>query len=105
MPQYETLSIQRILSFLQNHQVCFEYYPQDHKEILRLPKQWISNVAATVIGDPFRDWVHEMIKNRNHSMAVTKNLFVEMDPDIYQAFANSNAVSSKYLLLRYHPDH
>ena len=81
------------------------YYPQDNKEVMRLPKQWICNVAATVIGDPFRDWVSEQIKNRNHSMAVTKNLFVEMDPDIFQAFTNSNAVSSKYLLLSYHSDH
>ena len=32
-------------------------------------------------------------------MAVTKNMFVQMDPDIYQAFANSTAVSSKYLYI------
>ena len=62
----------------------------------RLPKQWICNVAATVIGQPFRDWVKDQINNRNQSLAVTKNLFVDMDPDIYQAFANSTAVSSKY---------
>ena len=95
MPQYDTLTIEKILEFLNNHPVCFDYFPHDHKEIVRLPKQWIVNVAATVIGTPFRDWVKEQVKNRNHSMAVTKNLFVEMDPDIYQAFSNSNAVSSK----------
>ena len=95
MPQYLSLTIEKILDFLSQHQVCFNYFPQDHKETLRLPKQWIVNVASTVIGAPFRDWVKEQIKNRNHSMAVTKNLFVEMDPDIYQAFSNSNAVSSK----------
>ena len=64
---------------------------------MRLPKQWIANVAATVIGQPFKDWVLEQINKRNHTMAVTKNLYVDMDPDIYQAFANSTAVSSKYI--------
>ena len=63
---------------------------------MRIPKQWIVNVAATVIGKEFRDWVKEQINKRNHCMAVTKNLFVEMDPDIFQAFNNSTAVSSKY---------
>ena len=62
---------------------------------MRLPKQWICDVAATVIGDPFREWVRDMINDRNQQMAVTKNMFVQMDPDIYKAFMDSTAVSSK----------
>ena len=58
----------------------------DSKEVMRLPKSWICNVAATTIGSDFRGWVRDMINDRNHQMAVTKNLFVDMDPDIYQAF-------------------
>ena len=86
MPQYESLSIKEIKRFLQNHPQCFDFYPADRKEIDRLPKQWIANVAATVIGAPFRDWVKNRINERNQTMATTKNLFVQMDPDIYQAF-------------------
>ena len=59
VPQYDTLTIKSIFEKLDKYPECFEYFPADKKEINRLPKQWIVNVAVTVIGEPFAKWIKE----------------------------------------------
>ena len=44
------------------------YYPVK-QEIRKLPKQWIANVAYSVLGDDFSDWVKEQIEARNEHVA------------------------------------
>ena len=50
----------------------------------------------SVIKDPFGVWVKEQIEERNRRVAVEKNMLIEMDPEIAEAYAASTAVSSKY---------
>jgi hypothetical protein len=56
VPQYEDLTIEKITAWLNNKEACFLYYPIA-KEITKLPKQWIVNVALTVLGEPFKKWI------------------------------------------------
>jgi hypothetical protein len=38
------------------------------KELHYLPRWWVCNIAFTVIGPPFKDWVDKMIKKRNEDI-------------------------------------
>ena len=97
MPQYEGLTIESISKFLHQHPDCFPYFP-DKREIRKLPKQWIVNVASSVIGNAFDQWVYEKVKLRNEKVAIEKDLMINVDPEIARAFNSSTAVSCKYFL-------
>jgi hypothetical protein len=94
IPQYDTLTIKQLFAFLCQHRRVCQYFPIE-KEMGKISKQWIVNIIYSVVGEPFADWVTERIKARNDKIVADKNMAIEMDPVIAQAFANSNAVSSK----------
>jgi len=98
IPQYETLTLKEMLGFLQQHRQVLQYLPIA-KEVVKLPKQFVANVIYTVVGDPFADWVKERVEARNAKIVQVQNLAIDMDPDVYAAFANSTAISSKLLLI------
>ena len=50
------------------------------KELPKLPKQWICNVAYSIIGEPFRQWVLDQVEVRNAKQAVERNLNIAIDP-------------------------
>ena len=54
------------------------------------------NVTYTLMGEPFKNWVHEIIKERNDKVAERQNLIIELDPDVAAAFKNSVNISSKF---------
>ena len=81
-------------SFLQNHQQVGDWLP-DMIEIPRLPKEYIANVAFTVLGKPFGDWVKGQIELRNYKITTDKQLNIDLDPELAAAFNASTAVSSK----------
>ncbi len=100
VPCYENLSMKCIFAFFQEHMSTeiFKFLPDD-KELLKVPKQWVCNVGATVIGKPFTDWVASRIAERNAQVTKEKGLMIEMDPAVAQAFHSSTAVSRKYFLM------
>ena len=52
----------------------------DEKEQIKLPKQWIINVASKIHGDVFNEWIKAKITERNEKLAVDKNLMISVDP-------------------------
>ena len=58
----------------------FRLYMPIIKEISKLPKQFIINVAYSIIGDPFGKWVRDQIELRNHKITKQKDLLIAMDP-------------------------
>ena len=96
IPAYEGLGIKEICNFLMEHQHIAQWLP-DLQEIPRLPKEFLGNMAFTVLGTVFGDWVKAQILARNTKVLVERNNNIEMDPDMAAAFTNSTAVSSKYL--------
>lgn len=105
VPQYECLTMAKILGFCAGY-AAFDDYMPDPKEIKRLPKQWICDVADGLIGEEFGDWVLAQVGERNEALKQKHNLEIEMDPEVYEAFLASTAVSSKSQLPppRHHPD-
>ena len=95
VPQYEGLGIKEMTTFLQDHQQVAQWLP-DMQEIPRLPKDFLANVAFTVVQGPFGNWVKQMITARNAKLATDQQLNIEVDPELADAFQNSTSVSSKY---------
>ena len=96
VPQYEGLSQQQICDFLAKASAeMARYMPDELCEIKKLPRGWIINVGASVVGKPFLDWIKQKISERNTKQEREKNLLIKMDPQLAIAFNNSTYHSSK----------
>ena len=58
-----------------------------------MPRQWVCNIIATIVGRPFVDWVKTRVNERNAALIKDRNLGIAMDPAIAAAFHASTAVS------------
>ena len=67
----------------------------------RIPKEWFITIGCSVIGDQFIDWIGGKITERNEAVKVDNHMNVAMNPDVYEAFMNSTAVSCKYSPLKF----
>ena len=86
VPLYKGLSVDDLLKKAEETPAITDYLP-DKRDIPRLPRQWIANVLYTVIGQPIIDFVNKNIKERNDRVAENRNLIIELDPAIAEAFA------------------
>ena len=64
MPQYEGLGIKEFLAEAAKYPDTAQYFPEPD-DIRKLPRQWIINVAYTLVGKPFADWVKAIMDTRN----------------------------------------
>ena len=92
VPSYENLALKDIFEQFEPDAAVFQYLP-DGKELRKVPKQWICNVLATVVGEPFAQWVKARIFNRNETVIKERKLGIAMDADIAAAFHASTAIS------------
>ena len=56
VPQYKNLSIEKILEFVIDKPYMFMYFP-DEIDMPKVPKQWLVNAIAAVLGEQFKGWV------------------------------------------------
>ena len=96
MPQYEDLSLGKIVAFLDQFPEMRKYMPDTAGEARKLPRGFVINVGSTVVGKPFLDWVKAKILERNAKAAREQNLLIAMDPQLAQAFNDSTHFSRKY---------
>lgn len=50
VPQYQNLSMKCILDFLAQFEAMHLHMPSESHEIAKLPRGWIINIGATVVG-------------------------------------------------------
>ena len=94
---YETLTIKKILAFLEDgREQVFDYLP-DLQELDKIAREWICNVCGTVLQDEFEQWVAVQVKNRNEEVVEKGELAIEMDAEVFAAFQASTSVSCKFL--------
>ena len=94
VPQYKRLSIDKIMEFLADKPMVDVYFP-DEPDMPKVPKQWIVNVCAAVLGNVFKQWVAEQIEERNAEMADKRDLMIAMDPHMAAKFQASTHMSRK----------
>ena len=56
-----------------------EYLP-DERDMHRLPRYYIINVAYTIVGQPIKNFVSEGVRERNDKIAENRNLMIDLDP-------------------------
>ena len=93
VPQYETLTIKKILAEAKNVPDIMEKMPDNDTETFKFPKSYVCNICYTVLGENFKECIKEQINIRNEKVANEENLLIDMDKDIANAFYKSNAVS------------
>ncbi len=98
VPLYEALSIKLIFQKIREHPQVLAYLPEE-QDWGRLPRQFICNIAHTIIGKPFSQWVMQADNVRNQSVAAKQDCMIHMDPEIAKAFEASTAISSKFTSL------
>ena len=59
-----------------------QYFP-DHRDRGYLNKQWVCDIAATVVGEPFETWVFNRVQERNNGVRVKESTDVMMDQAVY----------------------
>jgi hypothetical protein len=85
IPHYEGLGIKEILSEASRYPETEQYLPEED-EFKRLPRQWLINVAYTIIGTAFSDWAQERIEARNKKLVEVQKLAIDIDPEILRCF-------------------
>lgn len=79
------------------HGVVSDYLP-DPKEYGKLPKQWIANVCHTLLKSTFSDWVKAQVNERNKNLLIKKDMLIDVDAEIADAFYASTKTSGKSIL-------
>ena len=92
-PQYDSLSISKILDFAAAYPSVEEHLP-DPRDIPMLPRQWLLNVCYCIIGPDFAEFVRGQIENRNTKLAERNDMNVEIDPEILAVIQASTHVST-----------
>ena len=114
-PQYDTLSIEKILEFANQYGEFVRHLP-DPRDIHMLPRQvsddrraslnsivsdhvvfgqWLLNVAYTVIGADFAEWIRARVDSRNESLTNRHDLNIAIDPEILSVIRASSAVATQ----------
>ena len=79
VPQYEKLTLKHILDFA-GQDPNLQLYLPDAPDMPKTPKQWICDICAAVVGQPFRDWVKQQMEDRNATFARKNQMFIGCDP-------------------------
>ena len=71
-----------------------QYLPEP-EDFRHLPRQWLINVAYTLVDRPFADWASSIVESRNQRLIAKQQLAIDIDPEILRCFNASSNVSSK----------
>ena len=94
VPHYENLRrvelFQTVIGPKPEHHVYFPIV----KEMKKLPREWLMNMMMTLNPVQFGALIKERINERHKAVVAKRNLGIELDPAIAQAFNSSTAVST-----------
>ena len=77
MPQYKSLTVEKILEFISDFPDIESFLPDD-QDLAKTPKQWIINVCAAVVNEPFKNWVTDQVEDRNQLMAEKRDMMIQL---------------------------
>ena len=77
VPQYKGLNVEKFLAMTKDFPKVLDYLP-DSRDWHKLPRQWLVNVFYSVIGQPFADFINEVVEARNEGVAEKQDLMIEM---------------------------
>ena len=95
VPYFENLSVSKMLEWAKRHPQVFTALPKETTEIDNLHRTYIANVIYTIVGEDFKDWVDNVMKERTKRIAEERDMNIKMDPEIYKVFKASTSISGK----------
>ena len=71
IPYYEGLYMKDLWEYAESkpYDLVMRCFPSEEKEINKLPRAYFGNVIYTRVGDEFKTWVNERIRQRNAKLA------------------------------------
>ena len=96
-PQYESLTVAQILDFTMSYPRVERYLP-DEIDLPKVPRGWLINVCAAVIGRPFKNWVYDKIEERNVDMINKNDDNIAVCKKVADRLEGCTQVSSKFTL-------
>ena len=79
VPQYKNLTLEKIMDFVRDKPRTSQYLPEE-VDLPKIPKQWVVDACVAVLGETFKEWVHDQVEERNALMADKKEIMIAMDP-------------------------
>ena len=101
VPLYEGLSVSDVLNWADKFPDVARALPMEQREIDKLLRQYVINIVYTVAGDDFRQWVEQVMDERNAKIKEERDLGIDLDPEILRIFKASTSVSSKCLFFSF----
>ena len=86
MPQYEGLNFEKLFEHAKKFPAVMKALPLKEKEAEKLPRGYLGNVMATILGDEFEEWVKSRVEDRNAKIKDDRELELELDEDIAAIF-------------------
>ena len=83
-----------LLDWARNRQSALPDYLPDEKDIQHLPKSWLVNIIYACCGDAFSEFIKSQVVARNQKIAVKKDMLINVDPSIANAFNTTNHIST-----------
>ena len=96
VPFYDSLTVAKLMTWAATNYAELAVFFPCFKEQAKLPRQWCINVLYSRIGEPFAAFVKAQMGQRNDALQTQKDLRINIDPAILQAFKSSSLVSSKW---------
>ena len=98
VPHYDGLTIKNMLEFAKPYVKVTEALPIEPREVEKLPREYITNIINTLVGDDFQKWVKCKIAERHQKLQQEMNMTVNLDPEIAEIFKASKSISGKLFL-------
>ena len=96
VPYYDNLSLEIMREWAETyHKEVFSYLPEE-SEFERLPRYYVCNILHSVIGDAFKKFVGDKIKERNTNIVKKLDLAVNIQPEILKAIRKTDYISGKF---------
>ena len=67
-PHYEGLTTNDMLAFAADYPKVYQALPEEEREVKKLPRDYVTTLCYTLIGNPFIEWVESQINARNYSI-------------------------------------
>ena len=65
-----------MLNFLQDYPEMHLHMPAERREVEKLPRDWVINVGATIVNEPFLRFVQTAITKRNQQLSENRNMLI-----------------------------
>ena len=85
VPFFEGLKIETMLEYAAQYPEVMQALPMVQREREKLPRGYLANVIYTIVGEPFKTWVEQIVDQR-HNQRRQEDDQILLDPEIAVAF-------------------